>query len=51
MVNAVVDGLDPGGAIGIVKDGEVVYERYVGYAELDHEVPIDARATQEVSFS
>ncbi|MEM8680922.1 MAG: serine hydrolase domain-containing protein, partial [Planctomycetota bacterium] len=43
MVDAVVEGVSPGVAIGIVRDGEVVYERYAGYAELDHEVPIDPK--------
>ncbi|MDX1463659.1 MAG: serine hydrolase domain-containing protein [Marinirhabdus sp.] len=35
------EGVSPGLAIGIVKDGEVVYESYRGYANLEHEVPID----------
>ncbi|MEO0896845.1 MAG: serine hydrolase domain-containing protein [Bacteroidota bacterium] len=31
----------PGMAVGIVKDGEIVYEHYIGYANLNHEVKVD----------
>ena len=31
----------PGMAVGIVKDGEIVYEHYLGYANLEHEIKID----------
>ncbi len=30
----------PGIAVGIVKDGKVVYEYYAGYANLEHQVPV-----------
>ncbi len=33
----------PGMAVGIVKDGKVVYEQYLGYANLEFEVKIDSR--------
>lgn len=36
-----IDGLSPGLAIGIVQDGEVVYEHYLGYANLEHRVKIN----------
>ncbi|MEM9984855.1 MAG: serine hydrolase domain-containing protein [Bacteroidota bacterium] len=31
----------PGIALGIVKDGKVVYEQYLGYANLEYEIAID----------
>ena len=31
----------PGVAVGIVNDGQIVYEQYLGYANLEHEVKID----------
>ena len=31
----------PGVAVGIVKDGKIVYEHYLGYANLEHKVKID----------
>ena len=31
----------PGMAVGIVKDGKIIYENYVGYASLSHKVKID----------
>ena len=36
-----VQGVSPGLAVGIVKNGEVVYENYLGYADLEHNVKID----------
>lgn len=31
----------PGMAVGIVKDGKIIYEHYLGYANLEHKVKID----------
>lgn len=31
----------PGMAVGIVKDGKIIYEHYLGYANLEHEIKID----------
>lgn len=31
----------PGMAVGIVKDGHIAYEYYLGYANLEHEIKID----------
>lgn len=31
----------PGIAVGIIKDGETVYEKYLGYANLEHKIKID----------
>lgn len=42
LVTAGVEGKAPGLAVGVIKDGVVAYERYAGYAELDHEIPIAA---------
>lgn len=33
----------PGIAVGIVKDGEIVYEHYIGYANLSHDVKISEK--------
>ena len=30
----------PGVAIGIVRDGEIIYEHYAGLANLEHNVPV-----------
>jgi len=37
------EGLAPGLAVGIVKNGVILYEKHHGYAELNHEIPIDPR--------
>ncbi len=31
----------PGMAVGIVKEGRIIYEQYVGYSNLEHEIKID----------
>lgn len=31
----------PGMAVGIVKDGKIVFESYIGYANLEHQIKID----------
>lgn len=31
----------PGLAMGIVQDGKIIYEQYIGYANLEHQVKID----------
>ena len=36
-----IEGVTPGLAVGIVKDGEIVLEHYSGYANLEHEIKID----------
>jgi len=37
----------PGMAVGIVKNGNIIYEHYLGYANLEHEIRID----QETRFN
>ncbi|MDW3646293.1 MAG: serine hydrolase domain-containing protein [Bacteroidia bacterium] len=37
-----IQGEVPGAALGIVKDGKIIYERYLGYANLEHQIPVDA---------
>ncbi len=39
-INGLIQPGDPGGAVGVVKDGEIVYERYFGMASLEYQVPI-----------
>jgi len=35
------DDASPGVAIGIIKDGQILYEKYVGYSNLEHQIKID----------
>ncbi len=37
-----VEGVSPGLAVGVVKNGNLMYENYFGYANLDHQVKIDS---------
>ncbi|MBX2876103.1 MAG: beta-lactamase family protein [Saprospiraceae bacterium] len=43
LVMQLSEGLAPGLALGIVQNGVVLYEKYHGYAELNHEIPITPR--------
>lgn len=36
-----VEEISPGMAVGIVKDGQIVYEKYIGYANLEHQIKIE----------
>ncbi|MEL6254530.1 MAG: serine hydrolase domain-containing protein [Bacteroidota bacterium] len=36
-----IQGKVPGAALGIVKDGQIIYEKYLGYANLEHMIPVD----------
>lgn len=42
LLGQYVGDASPGMAVGIVKDGTIVFESYLGYANLEHQVPIDA---------
>ncbi|MGD1844295.1 MAG: serine hydrolase domain-containing protein [Salibacteraceae bacterium] len=34
---------DPGLAVGVIQNGQTVYQRYLGYADLNHGIKIDAQ--------
>ncbi len=38
-----VEGVSPGMAVGIVKDGQIAYQNFLGYANLEHQVKIDEK--------
>ena len=41
LVQQYTNDESPGVAVGIVKDGQIIYEEYWGYANLEHQVKID----------
>ena len=41
QLEAYVEGVAPGMAVGIVKDGQIAYQNYLGYSNLEHQVKID----------
>lgn len=43
LLEAQIKGVDPGFAVGIVQNGNIVYEHYLGYANLEHQVPVDKK--------
>ncbi len=40
-LKAYVEGISPGMAVGIVQDGDIVYQNFLGYSNLEHKVKID----------
>lgn len=43
------DDDSPGLAVGIVKDGKIVYEQYVGYANLEHQIKVDKNTRSNIA--
>ncbi|WP_083677237.1 serine hydrolase domain-containing protein [Winogradskyella sp. J14-2] len=41
QIEKYIDGISPGMAVGIVKDGVTVFEKYIGYSNLEHDIKID----------
>lgn len=37
QIEKYVEGISPGMAVGIVKDSEVVYQKYIGYSNLENQ--------------
>ena len=49
QIEKYVEGISPGIAVGIVKDGKIVYEKYIGYSNLEHEIKIDEKTRFNVA--
>lgn len=43
QIEKYIDGISPGMAVGIVKDGNIVYRKFIGYSNLEHEIKIDKK--------
>ena len=41
ILHQYTDDSSPGLAVGVVKNGQIVYEDYLGYANLEHEIAVD----------
>ena len=41
QIEKYIEGVSPGIAVGIVKDGNIVFKKYIGYSNLEHEIKID----------
>ena len=49
IINSKVKEDHPGIAVGIVKDGKIVYENYRGLANLQHQVPFDEKTRSNIA--
>jgi len=49
ILNQYVDDESPGMAVGIVKEGEIIYENYLGYANLEHQIKVNKRTRSNIA--
>ena len=49
QIEKYIDGISPGMAVGIVKDGATVFEKYIGYSNLEHEIKIDKNTSFNIA--
>ncbi|MEO0341452.1 MAG: serine hydrolase domain-containing protein, partial [Bacteroidota bacterium] len=49
IVEQYADDNRPGMAVGIVKDGQIVYENYAGYANLEHQIKFDEKTRSNIA--
>ncbi|WP_188373369.1 serine hydrolase domain-containing protein [Winogradskyella haliclonae] len=49
IVNSKLSDNDPGLFVGVVKDGEIIYENYKGLASLQHNTKIDASSRSNIA--
>ena len=49
MLSQYVDGVSPGLAVGIVHEGQIVYEQYLGYSNLEHQIKFDEHTRSNIA--
>lgn len=49
IINSKINENDPGLAIGIIKDGTIIYEKYLGLANLQHQVKFDEKTRSNIA--
>ncbi|MEM6515528.1 MAG: serine hydrolase domain-containing protein [Bacteroidota bacterium] len=49
LVNSKVAENHPGMAVGIIKDGEIIYEKYLGLSNLQHKVKFDEKTRSNIA--
>ena len=49
MLRQYVNEDTPGMAVGIVQDGKIVYEHYLGYSNMDHKVKVDQNTRSNIA--
>ncbi|WP_299337738.1 serine hydrolase [uncultured Psychroserpens sp.] len=49
IINSKIEEKHPGIAVGIIKDGNIVYEKYLGLANLQHQVKFDEKTRSNIA--
>lgn len=49
IINSTIKENDPGLGVGIVKNGEVVYEQYRGLSNLQHQIPFNQKTRSNIA--
>lgn len=49
QIEKYVEGVSPGMAVGIVKNGEIVYQKYIGYSNLENQIAISENTSFNIA--
>lgn len=49
IIASYISDMSPGVAVGIIQEGEVIYEKYQGYANLEHLIKIDKNTSFNIA--
>jgi CubicO group peptidase (beta-lactamase class C family) len=49
QIEKYIEGVSPGMAVGIVKEGNVVFKKYIGYSNLEHEIKINENTSFNIA--
>ena len=49
LLNSTIEDTHPGLGIGIVKDGAIIYERYKGLSNLQHQIPFSPKTRSNIA--
>ncbi|MEO1515805.1 MAG: serine hydrolase domain-containing protein [Bacteroidota bacterium] len=49
QIEEYVEGLSPGMAVGMVENGKIVYQNYIGYSNLEHQIAIDEKTSFNIA--
>ncbi len=49
LLNSTIQDNHPGLGVGIIKDGEIIYERYKGLSNLQHQIPFSQKTRSNIA--
>ena len=49
QIEQYVEGVSPGMAVGIVQEGNIIYQKYIGYSNLEHQIKISENTSFNIA--